>query len=181
MATTQTMTIDEFAAIDEPGRFDLIQGEVLRMPPAGGAHGAMAFELGRIVGNFVVERQLGQVYAAETGFIIDLDNRTVLAPDVAFVAADRVPPMEEQRGFVPVLPDLAVEIVSPSDRMVNVNAKVGEYLDAGVRLVWVVEPTRKTVTAYHADRSARLLIVGDTLDAGDVLPGFSLPLTELFR
>ena len=180
MATVQTMTIEEFATISQPGRFDLINGEVLQMPPAGGEHGALASELGRRIGNYVVEHQLGQTYAAETGFVVDAESRTVLAPDVAFVSATRIPPIEQQRGFVPLAPDLAVEVVSPSDRVVDVSAKVSEYLAGGVKLVWVVEPRRRTVTEYHADRSARLVIDGEALDGGDVLPGFSLPLAEIF-
>lgn len=181
MATIQTMTIEEFAAITEPGRFDLVHGEVIQMPPAGGEHGVITIEIGRLIANYVAERQLGRTYAAETGFIIDHDARTVLAPDVAFVVSERVPPIDQQRGFVPIPPDFAVEVVSPSDRIVDVNAKVGEYLEAGVRLVWIVEPRRRTVTVYRADRSARLLIEGESLDGGDVLPDFSLPVSDIFR
>lgn len=90
-------------------------------------------------------------------------------------------PDELPKDFLGQAPDIAVEVVSPSDRMADVNAKVAEYLAAGTSLVWVVEPGRKTVTAYNADRSARLLIEGDELDGGDVLPGFKLPLSEIFR
>ena len=181
MATIQTMTIEEFATISEPGRFDLINGEVLQMPPAGGEHGEVAGEIGRLIGNFVAERQLGRCYAAETGFILDAESQTVLAPDVAFVQKSKIPPRSERRGFVPVVPDLVVEVVSPSNRVGDVNDKIAAYLDAGVQLVWLVEPVRRRVTAYTPDRTARLLIDGDTLDGGDVLPGFSLPLAEIFR
>lgn len=181
MTATHMMTIEEFAAISRPGRFDLIRGELLEMAPAGGEHGEVAAEIGRLIGNFVVEHQLGRLYAAETGFIISESDSTVLAPDVAFVEASRVPPREERRGFVPIAPDLVVEVVSPSDRVTEVNDKVTTYLEAGVNLVWVVEPVRQRVTVYTPDRRARLLIGGDHLDGGDVLPGFSLPLVDIFR
>lgn len=181
MATVQTMTIEEFADISEPGRFDLIKGELLRMPPAGGEHGEVAGELARVIGNFVVENDLGRFYAAETGFILDAESSTVLAPDVAFVQASRVPPRERRRGFVPVVPDLVVEVVSPSDRVTEVNDKVNTYLDSGVRMVWAVEPIRQRITVYTPDRRARLLNSDDVLEGGDVLPGFSLPLADIFR
>ncbi len=181
MATIQTMLIEEFAAISESGQYDLLQGELLCMPLAGGEQGEVTAELARVVGNFVVEHALGRVYAAETGFVLSSEDRTVLAPDVAFVEAARIPPREARRGFVPIVPDLVVEVVSPSDRVSNVNDKVDAYLQAGAQLVWVVEPVRRRVTAYASDRSARMLIEGDSLTGGDVLPGFSLPLTDIFR
>lgn len=181
MTATHLMTIEEFAAITEPGRFDLINGEVIKMPPAGGEHGEIAFEIGRQSGNFVAEHKLGRCYAAETGFILSETDSTVLAPDVAFVEAARVPAREERRGFVPVVPDLVVEVVLPSDRITEVNDKVTTYLETGVRLVWVVEPVRQRATVYTPDRRASLLLGDDHLDCGDVLPGFSLPLADIFR
>ena len=181
MSTTQLMTIEEFSEISEPGRFDLIRGEVLRMAPAGGEHGEVTLELGRVIGNHVVEHDLGRCYAAETGFILNEADQTVLAPDVAFVQASRVPPRERRRGFVPVVPDLVVEVVSPSDRIGDVIDKVTTYLDAGVRLVWVIEPVRQRATAYTTDRTAHLLSVEDTLDGSDVLPGFRLKIADIFR
>ncbi|MEZ4521335.1 MAG: Uma2 family endonuclease [Thermomicrobiales bacterium] len=175
------MSIEEFAEISEPGRFDLIRGELVNMPPAGGIHGEVAFEIGRLIGNFVVEHKLGRCYAAETGFVLNEEDATVLAPDVAFLEASHVPPRDERHRFVPAVPDLVVEVVSPSDRIIDVNDKVTTYLDAGVRLAWVVEPVRQRVTVYTSDRRARLLIEGESLDGGDVLPGFQLPLADIFR
>jgi Uma2 family endonuclease len=181
MATTQTMTIEEFAAISEPGRFDLIHGEVLRIPPAGGEHGEVTLELGRVIANHVVEHELGRCYAAATGFILNEADHTVLAPDVAFVQSAKLPDREQRRGFVPAVPDLVVEVVSPSDRIGDVIDKVTAYLDAGVRLVWVIEPVRLRATVYAADRTARLLNTDDTLEGGSVLPGFRIPLADIFR
>ena len=120
MATTRPLTVEDLADIDEPGRFDLIRGELIRMPPAGGEHGRIAMALGARLYNFVQEHRLGTVYAAETGFILDGSAGTVLAPDVAFILSSRLPEGDVQSGFVPHVPDLAIEIVSPPDRLSHV-------------------------------------------------------------
>jgi Uma2 family endonuclease len=99
-------------------------------------------------------------------------------PDVAFVRADRLPPLEEPDGFVPFPPDFAVEVVSPTDRFVDVAEKVAADLDGGVQLVWVIEPRRQTVTVHAADRSGRVLGTQDTLDGGDILPDFRVKVAE---
>lgn len=181
MATTKLMSADDLWQLDdEPGRFDLIRGELIRMPPPGYRHGIVGMRIARSIGNFVHERDLGEVPAAETGFLLARDPDVVLAPDVAFVRFDRLPPDDEQDGYLALAPDLVVEIVSPSDRSRQVSDKVMEYLDAGVPLVWVVEPRRKIVTVYTADRRAQILTAGDELEGGDVLPGFGLPVAEIF-
>lgn len=180
MATSRPPTIEDLAEIDEPGRYDLIRGQLMRMPPAGGEHGRIAMALGARIYNFANERALGTVYGAETGFILDREAGTVLAPDVAFVRTDRLPPADAQSGFVPVVPDLVVEIVSPSDRLSQVQDKVLAYLEAGVELIWVVDPRRHTVTVYHPDRSARLLLAEDTLSGDTTLPGFETPVADVF-
>lgn len=163
---------------DNGHRYDLIQGELYRMSPAGARHGEVAALLAMHLGAFVLPRGLGRVYGAETGF--RLADDTVLGPDVAFVAANRLPPIEQRVGFLRLAPDLVAEIVSPSDRARYVSDKVLAYLDAGVRLVWLVEPRRRVVSVYGADRTARLLGEGDSLDGGEVLPGFRLSLADLF-
>lgn len=179
--TTRHMTIEEFARIDEPGRFDLIDGVLLQMPPAGGEHGEINSHINRLLGNHVVNGNLGYVYTPDTGFILSRNPETILCPDVAFVREDRLPPREERRGFLELAPDLAVEVVSPSDSNSEVTAKVMTYLEAGTQLVWVVEPTRRTVTVYTPDRHARLLLEHEEIDGGNVLPDFHTPISEFFR
>ncbi len=181
MATTRPLTVEDLAEIDEPGRFDLIRGELIRMPPAGGEHGRIAVVIAARLYNFITDRALGTVYGAETGFILDEQAATVLAPDVAFIRASRLPAGDVQSGFVPIVPDLVVEIVSPSDRLSQVQDKVLAYLEYGVGLVWVVDPRRRTVTVYHPDRTARLLLEDEALIGEDVLPGFEAAVTEIFR
>jgi Uma2 family endonuclease len=104
----------------------------------------------------------------------------VLAPDVAFVRADRLPAEEEADRFARLAPDLAVEIISPSDTGPEVDEKVGLYLGAGVPLVWVVDPRRKTVRVWKGDGTDRLLSEDDELDGGEVLPGFRILVSRLF-
>ena len=175
------MTAEELAALPDDGyRYELVAGEVRRMPPAGFEHGGVAMELGSRLATFVRDHGLGQVVAAETGFLLGRDPDTVRAPDAAFVRADRIPPPAQRRGFPPLAPDLVVEIVSPSDRPGQVAEKVAEWLRAGCRLVWVVYPTERLVEVHREDGTAAFLRGDDALDGGDVVPGFTLPLPTLF-
>lgn len=103
---------------------------------------------------------------------------TIRAPDAAFVATDRVP--VDRTGFARLAPDLAVEVVSPSNTMREINDKICDYLDAGTRMVWIIEPRRRTVTVYRSHDDIRILGEGDEVDGGDVLPGFSLRVRDLF-
>lgn len=182
MATTmQHMTIEEFAAIDEPGRFDLIRGEVFSMPPAGGEHGEININIVEVMAPFVRQHGLGRMYSSDTGFILSRNPDTVLSPDLSYVSTERLPPKEERRGFPEVAPDLVVEIISPSDTLSNATAKVMEYLDAGVRLVWLADPADHTVTVYTPDRRATVYREGAEIDGGAVLPGFSISIADIFR
>jgi len=181
MATTTLMTADEFLrAPDSDQRHELIRGEVRSMPPAGGEHGHIGMEVAIPLGVAVKEQRLGKVFLAETGFRIARDPDTVLAPDVSFLRAERWAAMERPRAFIEGPPDLAVEVVSPSDSAEEVHEKALAWLEAGVRLLWVVHPRGRTVTVYIPDRTARLLGVDDTLDGGEIVPGFRLPVRDIF-
>jgi Uma2 family endonuclease len=175
-------TAEDLEAItDDTHRYDLIRGELWKVPPASPEHGIRA---GRVHGElyiFVKARDLGEVFAAESGFKLHVDPDSVLAPDVAFVRRERLPGKGQRRGFWTLVPDLVVEVMSPSDSAHYVAEKVEEYLEAGVPLVWVLNPRRETVTAYGPGSVARILRVGDVLDGGDVLPGFTLPVANIFR
>ncbi len=179
-AIQQTMTIEEFAAISEAGRFDLIRGELLETSPTGIRHGVYASRIAAALSIAAAPDDSGETPIAETGYVLNTDPPVVLCPDASFVRREKTPDSLPE-GFFPGAPDIAVEVVSPSDRVADITAKVTEYLEAGTRLVWVVEPRRRTVTVYHEDRSARLLLESDNLDGGVVLPGFQVPLTDIFR
>lgn len=180
--TNMLMTAEELLALpDDDLRYELVKGEVRCMSPAGSKHGRLALELGRLVANFVHERGLGQTYAAETGFVLARDPDTVRAPDVAFVQTERIPPDGPSDSFWEGAPDLAVEVLSPSDSMTEVEDKVFEYLAAGCRLVWVVNPRAERVTAYRSAHDIRSFAGDDLLDGADVLPGFSVPVHQIFH
>jgi Uma2 family endonuclease len=178
------VTVEDLASLEGDGyRYDLLDGNLIRVSPAGFRHGRLAAEVARRLGNFLVEHpDLGVVVGAETGFRLSRNPDTVLGPDAAVVLSGRLPPSEAQIGFLELAPDLAVEIVSPTDRSTTVSGKVDAYLTAGVRLVWVIEPARRFVRVYSAGGSEQQLQAdrGEMLRADALIPGFSLALAELF-
>lgn len=182
VATAPTrITAEQLEQWPESGeRLELVRGRVETMAPAGFEHGLVATALVHILRAFVIERRLGAVVSAETGFVIAHDPDTVRAPDVAFVTADRVTTQKRPSGYFVGAPDLAVEVVSPTDTNDAVEAKVLDYLDAGTRQVWVVSPRHRTLQVVESRQSSRILGPDDTLDGGDLLPGFSLRVGEIF-
>lgn len=164
---------------DEGHHYELIKGELRLMSPSGGPHGDATSRVSFYVNGVVYGDDLGMTFAAETGFFVERDPDTVKAPDFAFVRYERLPdPLSE--GYVPLVPDLAVETRSPNDTAREVAEKVEEWLAAGVRLVWVIEPRKRTITTHRAGRPPQVLGVGDMLDGEDVLPGLSVPVERIF-
>jgi len=179
MNTKTLLTADDLARMpdDDSVQLELDEGELITMPPAGEEHGYVAMDLGSQLAHFVKTRKLGRVYGAETGF--RLNDRTVLAPDIAFVRQDRVEAVRS-KSFAKGAPDLAVEIISPSDGVRQSTRKVKQYLAAGCHTVWVVYPKSKKVVVFEASGAERALRSNDTLDAPELLPGFSVKVAELF-
>jgi Uma2 family endonuclease len=176
------VTAEQLAeSVPDDKRIELVRGEVVEMSPAGFDHGAIALAVGSILREFVRRRALGTVTAAETGFILSRDPDTVRAPDAAFVARERVVRQGRPEGFFEGAPDLAVEVVSPHDRDLEVEEKILDYLRAGTRMVWVIRPRSKTVTVYSSFSDIRVFLIHETLDGGDVLPGLEVPVRELFE
>lgn len=165
---------------DDGYRYELVGGNLVRDSPAGGEHGLIALRLGHLLWNWAHERRAGVVLAAETGFKLRSNPDTVRAPDVAFVSNERIPTEGVPRGFWEGAPDLAVEVLSPDDRMVDVLVKVRDYLDAGVLQVWIVAPQSETVTVYRSLRDVRVLCEDDVLAGADPVEGFGCSLRELF-
>ena len=159
--------------------YELVRGELRPMSPSGGPHGDATSRVSFYVNGIVYGDDLGLTFTAETGFFVERDPDTVLAPDFAYVAHDRLPDPLPQ-SYVPVVPDFAVETRSPNDTQREVAEKVEEWLAAGVRLVWVVEPKKRTITTHRLGRDARTFTVGETLDGEDVLPGLVVPLDRIF-
>lgn len=179
--STELLTAEDLLRMVPDGyRYELVKGELLRMPPAGNIHGKRAMRLGWRLARHVEANDLGVVFAAETGFRLASDPDTVRAPDIAFVIKTRVEEVGEFEGFWPGAPDLAVEVISPGDSYTEVEEKVEEYLQAGARAVWVVDPRRRTITVYRSLTDITILTENDTLEGGDIIPGFSCRAAEVF-
>lgn len=161
-------------------RCELVRGELLKMAPAGARHGRIANTIAFIITDYVRQRDLGAVFAAETGFIIQRHPDTVRAPDVAFVSKERlqgeVPP-----GYMGIVPDFVVEVVSPNDSASAVQAKVEDWMRAGTRLVWVVYPETRSVAVYRSLQDAQVLSSAETLGAAPIFDDFSVPVGDLFK
>ena len=178
-AVQEITTAEQLFHAPELGRCELVRGELALMSPAGYEHGVIAIRIGVLLSAFVMRKRLGEVTAAETGFKIGHDPDTVRAPDVGFVRAERTP-RGRHRGFFDGPPDLAVEVLSPDDRAGEVLAKVQDWLSAGCRAVWVVDPTSCTISVYRGPHEATVLKVGDVLSDDELMPGFRLPVAEVF-
>ena len=178
---TQPVTAQELHQLPAGGRYALVKGELRKMPPAGREHGSIAMHVGASLYQFVTTQGLGSVYAAETGFLLATNPDTVLAPDAAFVRSDRLAQIADVAGFIPGAPDLAVEVISPSDTYTEVEEKVTLWLQHGTRMVIVVNPRRRSVTVYRPDRPVLFLSEQDELSGDDVVPGWSVRVRDLFR
>ena len=184
MATRIRLTADDLWRMGEGDvRRELVDGEVIEMTPAGGVHGRVLVKVGRRLGDYVEAHRLGEVVGGDVGFVLALpsDPERVRAPDVAFISTERLPEGRLPQGFIHGAPDLAVEVLSPSDNPVEVQQKVRDYLEAGARLVWVLAPRARAATVYRPDGSARLVREPESLDGEDVVPGLAVPLADLFE
>lgn len=180
MAETKTLiTAEEFERMSFPDeRVELSEGELIRMPPGGIEHSDIGVFFISMLASFVDQRKLGAIFGPDAGF--QLDNYIVRAPDVSFVSQAKLAAIGKPRGFWPGAPDLAIEVLSPGDSVTELMKKVQEYFRAGTRAVWVVLPDVRQVYRYYSPKDVRVLAVGDTLDGGDVIPGFSLPISQIF-
>lgn len=179
---TRITTAEELFRMPDDGvhRYELAAGRLRTMTPAGGLHGAISGRLTVALGAWVDERRLGIVLTADPGFTLQSDPDTVRAPDVAFVARHRIPADGIPKAFWRGAPDLAVEVLSPTDNRAEVDEKIADYLRLGVKQVWCVEPSTKSVTVFGPDRAPQVFHETDTLDGGDLLPGFRYALSRLF-
>lgn len=179
MRRSPITTAEQLLRLDDaPWRHELVRGELLTMSPAGSWHGEVALLLGERLAPFVRRRGLGVCFATDTGFQLAHDPDTVLAPDVAFVRRERMP-KRRGPGYFPGPPDLAVEVMSPNDRMPAVLKKAKSWLEHGARSVWIMNPKRRTVAVHGADGTSTTFHVGDTV-VDEVVPGFRVRVAELF-
>ncbi|MFO0851518.1 MAG: Uma2 family endonuclease [Gemmataceae bacterium] len=175
------MTVEEFARLPERAdgsRLELVRGEVVTMPPAKGKHGVCCGKVSRLLGNHADAGKLGWVTTNDTGVLLERGPDTVRGPDVAFWSITRQPTIPEDYFEIP--PDLAVEVLSPDDRRAAVRAKIKEYLFYSVKLIWLIDPEARTVIVYPGRMRGIELDEEDEIDGGDVLPGFSCKVSDLF-
>jgi Uma2 family endonuclease len=182
MATTRLLTAEDLEQMADlpPGRYDLIDGELIHMPPPGEEHGDCLTNIFVPLFNASQATGLGRVYA-DTGFVVGRDPDQVVSPDVAFVRTNRLDPGRNRQGYFRVGPDFAVEIVSPSDYPALVERKIAKYVAAAVPLLWVVYPTTRRVRVLGAGRPEQEFGEDDILDAGDVVPGFRIAVADIFQ
>jgi Uma2 family endonuclease len=174
------LTLQEFIELPEEDgwRDELVRGRLVREPAPASQHGRVVVRLGRFLDEYA--DAAGGLVVADTGYILERrPPATVRVPDLSFIARDRTAgyPASEMRD---VPPDLAVEVLSPSNRPAEMRQKIADYFAAGLRLVWVVDPHRRTVAVHASPTEAHVLPAHATLDGGAVLPGFRLPLATLF-
>lgn len=179
--TTQTKltTAEELFAMPDDGyRYELVRGELRKMAPAGQYHGEYVVNATIPLGAYIKENNLGKVYGAETGYRLASDH--VLAPDISFVSRERLEAIGEGPGYWPAAPDLVIEVMSPSDRLARVAEKVRDWLEAGTRMVIVVNSRRRDATIHLPGEEPSTLTEEDTLDGGDVVPSWTMPIREIF-
>jgi Uma2 family endonuclease len=182
MASTSTplMTADDLLNLPDDGQqHELVNGRLITMSATSSRPAMIAAEIGGEIRNFVRQHKLGRVGDADWGFRLRENPDTVRAPDYAFVRAERIPAEGVPPGFWPGAPDLAVEVISPSDRFTDVMDKVDEYLDAGTRMVIVVDPETRVTRVFRPEQPLRVLGPDGVLDGEDVLPGFRLELSGI--
>jgi Uma2 family endonuclease len=180
MSTKTLLTADELEQMpdDDSVQTELDEGELITMPPAGEDHGNCETEITSILRNHVKKNRLGRIYTGDTGF--RLSDGIVRAPDVAFVRQERLEGLKG-KGFAKGAPDLAVEIFSPSDSVPQLMRKVKQYFAAGCHTVWIVYPDAREIHILEASGTDRILQEADSIEAPEILPGFSVPIAEFFE
>ncbi|MPZ23273.1 MAG: Uma2 family endonuclease [Dehalococcoidia bacterium] len=175
------MTADELVVLPDDGlRHELLEGELLSMAPSSDGQGLVAGTIAVLLGAADLQTGRGRVLVADTGYRLASHPDTVLAPDVAFLLKARVRPASERKGFPPGAPDLAVEVLSPSNSASEMARKVDHYLRAGATLVWLVDPERRSVAVYQRGGETRFLREDDEIDAGELIPGFRRRVADFF-
>jgi len=174
------LTAEDLYEIEGDGfhRYELVKGVLQVREPTGFVHGELAVQIGALLLAFARPHKLGRI-AVEAGYVVERGPDTVRGPDVSFMRPERAPVGAAAEKFVEGTPDLAVEIRSPGDRPGEIAEKVAEYLSKGTALVWVIEPRKRFVMVHTPDGITRVLRDGEFVDGGNVLPGFTAPVSEL--
>lgn len=181
-AQLQTMTAEQLYAMPDDGlRHELAHGWLVSELQPGIRHGCVAMRVGVLLDTFIREHQLELIVSSEAGFVLHRSPDTVRAPDIAVIARQRYLSLEANSKAMPGAPDLAVEVLSPSNRWSEVHAKVADYLAAGTILIWVVDPAAEHVRCYRSLLEPKLLTGSQSLTAEELLPDFSVPISRIFQ
>ncbi len=176
------LTAEEAFWLNPSERWELVEGRIVEMSPVKKRHGRILMRLGHRLEGHVQAHHLGEVYVGDVGFILRRSPDTVRAPDLAFIRRERLPavPTVEEETFSSVMPDLAIEILSPSDRWTEVERKIAEYLQAGIASVWAVDPSREELRVYRPGQASVTHTKSDTVEDPELLPGLKLAVAALF-
>jgi Uma2 family endonuclease len=181
MSTVTRATAEELMLLtSREHRYELVKGEIMTMSPAGSEHGDITSEIGMLLRQHVKQHRPGRAFGAETGFLLERDPDTVLAPAAALVRQERIDATGIPRGYFPGAPDLAVEIISPSETAQQADEKARAWLHFGARLVWNIRPLTRSVDVYRPAAEVESLSARDTLLGEEVIPGFSCRVRDLF-
>lgn len=175
------ITIEEYEALPyaQTERMEVVRGELVEKMPPGYEHGIIQGLIMHFLMLWALATKAGEV-SGEVGYALQTGPLTLRAPDVSFIRADRLPKGKARKGFPRIAPDLAIEVISDSERAKAIQEKLTDYFEAGVALVWTVWPERREVVAYTLDDEPRTCRLGDSLEFPDVLPGFSCCIDNLF-
>ena len=180
-ARPKPLTAEDLLRLDSKGvKGELIRGEFYETMSAGLKHGEVVMKLGFLMGSVVIPGRLGRLAGSDAGVILERDPDTVREPDIAFISAARLPLTERVTSYYEIIPDIVVEVKSPSDSRREVNDKARMWRSYGVPLVWAAYPETRTIDVHRADGSITTLRENDVLDGGEILPGFSVPVREIF-
>ena len=179
MEIRKPVTIDDMYHMPKDGqKYELVDGEVV-VSPASFGHGEIALKIAHIIATFLDDHPIGKVYGDNVGVIFP--NGNLRSPDAFFVRTEKLPNGKSPATFGEIIPDLAVEVLSPGDRPRQVADKIGEFLEFGVPLVWVVDPKRQTVAAYRSLSEIQQFTAQDTISAEPILPGFTCLVSRFFQ
>jgi Uma2 family endonuclease len=181
MAMTRTYTADEVFELDIDEPFELIDGELHILPGSAGRASTIGLRIGRYLGNYLEDHPTGVVTGADGAFVLSRNPDVALAPDVGFIRYDRLANGVVPDTFIPTYPDLAVEVRSPSNRLIDDERKIQRFFTAGTSLVWLIDPKSETVTVYRRSGSVRQLSRGQVLSGEDILPGFEVLVDKIFN
>lgn len=174
------ITGEELLEMGDIGPAELIDGRIVSISPTGKRHGSLEYLIARLLGEFVEQRGLGEVFVGEPGIYIRHNPDRIRAADVVFISNERAA-QDESEGYFQVAPELVVEVISPSDGWEDINEKLEDYFSIGVERVWICQPKRKNMLVYRSPQEFIKFESNEILAGEGILNGFELPLSKLFK